>query len=77
MPGSVEDSLKVEPDKYYWAILEAEIVPDGCPNLVTSSVKLHATKRPVAPEISVDIYGLKERQSFDKEMAYLVDKRDR
>lgn len=76
-PCAVEDSLKAEPDKYYWVILEAEIVPDGCPNLITPSIQLHATIKPVPPEISVDIYGLKERVTFDKEMAYLVDKRDR
>ena len=74
---SVEDSLKVQPDKYYWAFLEAEVVPDGCPNIMTPSVQLHATKKPPPPEISVDIYGLKERQTFEKEMVYLVDKRDR
>lgn len=76
-PGSVEDSLKVEPDKYYWAFLEAEIVPDGCPDLVTASIQLHTTKKPEPPEISVDVYGLKERMAFGKEIDYLVDKRDR
>lgn len=76
-PASVEDSLKVEPNKYYWAFLEAEIVPDGCPNLITPSIQLHATMKPLAPEITVDIHGLKERQTFGKEMDYLVDKRDR
>ena len=74
---SVEDSLNVQADKYYWVFLAAEIVPDGCPDIMTPSVQLHATKKPPAPEISVDIYGLKERQAFGKEMDYLVDKRDR
>ncbi|XP_028414476.1 uncharacterized protein LOC114537612 [Dendronephthya gigantea] len=76
-PASVEDSLKVEADKYYWAFLEAEIVPDGCPNIITPSIQLHTTKKPLPPEISVDIYGLKERQAYGKEIDYLVDKRDR
>ena len=74
---SVEDSLSVKADKYYWAFLEAEIVPDGCPNITTPSIQLQATKKPPPPEITVDIYGLKERQAFGKEMDYLVDKRDR
>ena len=76
-PGSVEDSLKVEPDKYYWVFLEAEIVPDGCPDLVTASIQLHAIKKPQSPEINVDVYGLKERIAFGREIDYLVDKRDR
>ena len=76
-PGSVEDSLKVKPYKYYWAFLEAEIVPDGCPDLVTASIQLHATKKPQPPEINVDVYGLKERIAFGREIDYLVDKRDR
>ena len=75
--SSVEDSLKVEADKYYWAFLQAEIVPDGCPDILTASVQLHATKKPLPPEITIDVYGLKERQAFAKEMDYLVDKRDR
>ena len=76
-PDATESTIKVDPRRSYWAILKADIVPDGCPPVITSPVRVCATVRPVPPQITLEIYGQRERMEADREIAMLLDKRDK
>ena len=76
-PDETVSFVKVEPEKKYWAILRAEILPEGCPPVITLPVRVRATIRPVAPEITVNVYGRMERAEANKEIAKLLDIQDK
>lgn len=76
-PNEIVSFVKVEPDKKYWAILRAEIVPEGCPAVITLPVRVRATIRPVAPHIKVNVYGELERAEANKEISKLLDVQDK
>ena len=76
-PHDTVSFAKVKPNKNYWAILRAEIIPEGCPAVITSPIKVRATVRPVAPEISVNVYGVIEREEVNREISKLLDLQDR
>ena len=76
-PDETVSFIKVEPEKKYWAILRAEISPDGCPPVITKPVRVRATIRPVAPHIKVNVYGELERAEANKEIAQLLNIQDK
>jgi hypothetical protein len=76
-PDETVSFIKVEAEKKYWAILRAEIAPEGCPPVITRPVRVRATIRPVPPQIKVNVYGERERAAANKEIVKLLDIQDK
>ena len=76
-PTEMECSIKVDPNKHFWAILKADIIPEGCPAVITQAVRVRATVKPAAPKIKLHVYGKQERLEANREIAILLDKQDK
>lgn len=69
--------LHVPPDFYYWVVLQAELLPEGCQSVFSEPIRTLAAVSPDPPVISLEIEDLDERRRLEERICELSNKRDR
>lgn len=69
--------LHVPPDSYYWVVLQAKLLPQGCQSVFSEPIRTLAAVSPDPPVISLEIEDLDERTRLEERICVLSNKRDR
>lgn len=79
LPSQTEkdELLPVPPDRYYWVMLQLELLPEDCREVCSEPIKTRAAVSPDPPLISLEVECLDERRRLEKIICELTYKRDR
>ena len=79
LPSQTEkdELFPVSPDRYYWVMLQLELLPDDCLAVCSEPIRTRAAVSPDSPLISLEVECLDERRRLEERICELTYKRDR
>ena len=64
-------------ESYYWALLEVELLPNGCASVFSEPIRVRTAIPPESPSLDIEVLGVDERLELEFKVCEMLQQRDR